>query len=179
MLVDAGFADVRVEEKAESREFIKDWMPGSGCENYVVSANVTAIKPEAAPVDESKTDAVASSVAAAVAKAAGVSSPRRARGRAVSELGGVCRGGGSRGRAPRPTHVHAEGGDGPSPNPRPSWRRRRAPRRAADKRRELPPRRARGGILPSSNETPLIFLASLVDEGGETRRRARSARDAK
>ena len=40
MLVDAGFADVRVEEKAESREFIKDWMPGSGCENYVVSANV-------------------------------------------------------------------------------------------------------------------------------------------
>ena len=30
MLVDAGYADVRVEEKAESREFIKDWMPGRG-----------------------------------------------------------------------------------------------------------------------------------------------------
>lgn len=87
MLVDAGFADVRVEEKAESREFIKDWMPGSGCENYVVSANVTAIKPEAAPVDESKTDAVASSVAAAVAKAAGVSlAAASPAGRAVSEL---------------------------------------------------------------------------------------------
>ena len=42
MLVAAGFTDVRVEEKAESREFIKDWMPGSGAEDFVVSANVTA-----------------------------------------------------------------------------------------------------------------------------------------
>lgn len=50
MLVDAGFADVRVEEKAESREFIKDWMPGSGAEDYVVSANVTAYKPAAGPL---------------------------------------------------------------------------------------------------------------------------------
>jgi arsenite methyltransferase len=89
MLVDAGFADVRVEEKAESREFIKDWMPGSGCENYVVSANVTATKPKLAPVDETSmaTDAVASSVAAAVAKAAGVSlAAAGPAGRAVSEL---------------------------------------------------------------------------------------------
>ena len=45
MLVDAGFADVRVVEKAESREFIKDWLPGSGAEDFVVSANVTATKP--------------------------------------------------------------------------------------------------------------------------------------
>lgn len=89
MLVDAGFADVRVEEKAESREFIKDWMPGSGCENYVVSANVTATKPKTASVDETATatDAVASSVAAAVAKAAGVSlAAAGPAGRAVSEL---------------------------------------------------------------------------------------------
>lgn len=50
MLVDAGFADVRVEEKVESREFIKHWMPGSGAEDYVVSANVTAYKPAAGPV---------------------------------------------------------------------------------------------------------------------------------
>jgi arsenite methyltransferase len=42
MLKDAGFDNVRVEEKVESREFIKDWMPGSGAEDYVVSANVTA-----------------------------------------------------------------------------------------------------------------------------------------
>ena len=46
MLVDAGFADVRVVEKAESREFIKDWLPGSGAEDFVVSANVTATKPK-------------------------------------------------------------------------------------------------------------------------------------
>ena len=45
MLLDAGFADVRVVEKAESREFIKDWLPGSGAEDFVVSANVTATKP--------------------------------------------------------------------------------------------------------------------------------------
>ena len=110
MLADAGFATPSVEEKAESREFIKDWMPGSGCENYVVSANVTAIKPEAAPVDESKTDAVASSVAAAVEKAAGVSlAAASPAGRAVSELvaafAAVAR---AVGELPRPTHVHAE-----------------------------------------------------------------------
>ena len=46
MLVDAGFTDVRVVEKAESREFIKDWLPGSGAEDFVVSANVTATKPK-------------------------------------------------------------------------------------------------------------------------------------
>ena len=32
-------------EKEESKEFIKDWLPGSGAEDYVVSANVTAYKP--------------------------------------------------------------------------------------------------------------------------------------
>lgn len=31
--------------KEESKEFIKDWMPGTGCENYVVSAAITAVKP--------------------------------------------------------------------------------------------------------------------------------------
>lgn len=41
----AGFVDVSVELKEESREFIKDWLPGSGCEEYVVSANVTGRKP--------------------------------------------------------------------------------------------------------------------------------------
>lgn len=45
MMADAGFVDVQVELKEESREFIKDWLPGSGCEDYVVSANVTARKP--------------------------------------------------------------------------------------------------------------------------------------
>jgi|Transcript_9229 arsenite methyltransferase len=45
MLVSTGFCDVRVVEKQESREFIKDWLPGSGAEDFVVSANVTAVKP--------------------------------------------------------------------------------------------------------------------------------------
>ena len=47
MLVDAGFERVSVVEKEESKEFIKDWLPGSGAEDYVVSANVTAYKPAA------------------------------------------------------------------------------------------------------------------------------------
>ena len=41
MLVDAGFADVRVVEKAESREFIKDWLPGSGAEDSVSYTHLT------------------------------------------------------------------------------------------------------------------------------------------
>jgi len=45
MLFEAGFVDVRVELKPDSREYIKDWMPGSGCEDFVVSADVTARKP--------------------------------------------------------------------------------------------------------------------------------------
>lgn len=44
-LRDAGFEQVVIDEKPASREFIKDWVPGSGAEDYVVSANVTAVKP--------------------------------------------------------------------------------------------------------------------------------------
>jgi len=45
MLRAAGFTDVAIEQKAASKEYIKDWLPGSGAEDYVVSANVTARKP--------------------------------------------------------------------------------------------------------------------------------------
>lgn len=41
----AGFEDIRVDVKSESREFIRDWMPGTGAENYVASATIEAIKP--------------------------------------------------------------------------------------------------------------------------------------
>jgi arsenite methyltransferase len=41
----AGFEDVRVDVHAESREVIRDWMPGSSLENYVASATVEAVKP--------------------------------------------------------------------------------------------------------------------------------------
>jgi SAM-dependent methyltransferase len=41
----AGFVDIRIEPKDESREFIKEWAPGRGVEEYVVSATIEAIKP--------------------------------------------------------------------------------------------------------------------------------------
>jgi SAM-dependent methyltransferase len=47
MLIEAGFADVAVRPRPESRTFIKDWMPGSGIEEYVASATVEATKPVA------------------------------------------------------------------------------------------------------------------------------------
>jgi SAM-dependent methyltransferase len=44
-LIEAGFIDVRVTPKPESREIIATWAPGRGIEDYVVSANVEARKP--------------------------------------------------------------------------------------------------------------------------------------
>ena len=41
----AGFEDIRVVVNAESRAFIRDWLPGSGVEDYVASATIEAIKP--------------------------------------------------------------------------------------------------------------------------------------
>ena len=41
----AGFVDVRVTPKPESRELIATWAPGSGIEDFVVSANVEGRKP--------------------------------------------------------------------------------------------------------------------------------------
>jgi len=44
-LANAGFRDVRIEEKPGSREFIRDWAPERGIENYVTSATIEATKP--------------------------------------------------------------------------------------------------------------------------------------
>lgn len=44
MLSEAGFSKVRVEVNEASREFIKDWFPGTGIESYVTSAKIEAVK---------------------------------------------------------------------------------------------------------------------------------------
>ena len=45
MMKEAGFDDIKIAPKDESREFIKDWAPGRGVEDYVLSATIEAIKP--------------------------------------------------------------------------------------------------------------------------------------
>lgn len=46
MLRAAGFEDISIELKEESREIIAGWMPGSGAEDFVASAKVCAVKPK-------------------------------------------------------------------------------------------------------------------------------------
>ena len=45
LLKDAGFENVQVAVQEASREFIRDWMPDTGFENYVASATIEATKP--------------------------------------------------------------------------------------------------------------------------------------
>ena len=45
MLKKAGFSKISIQVKEESREFIKNWIPDSGVEKYVASANIEAVKP--------------------------------------------------------------------------------------------------------------------------------------
>lgn len=42
---EAGFEQIRIQPKDESKEFIKDWAPGKGVEDYVLSATIEAVKP--------------------------------------------------------------------------------------------------------------------------------------
>jgi SAM-dependent methyltransferase len=44
ILADCGFTDIRIAPKDESKAFIKDWAPGRGVEDYVVSATIEAVK---------------------------------------------------------------------------------------------------------------------------------------
>jgi SAM-dependent methyltransferase len=44
-LAEAGFRDVRVTKQPQSRELIATWAPGTGVEDYVVSATIEAVKP--------------------------------------------------------------------------------------------------------------------------------------
>jgi SAM-dependent methyltransferase len=45
MLGDAGFTGIDIRPKEESREFIRDWEPGTKIEDYVLSASIQAVKP--------------------------------------------------------------------------------------------------------------------------------------
>ena len=45
ILADSGFTDIRIAPKDESKDFIKDWAPGRGVEEFVVSATIEAVKP--------------------------------------------------------------------------------------------------------------------------------------
>ena len=144
-----GFADVRVVEKAESREFIKDWLPGSGAEDFVVSANVTATKPSFGRefIKELKKEPESLAASAAAAFDASGASRRRRRGSAPRR--GVRRrarrrrqvGGGTpraaHGRGVCFRHRGHRGG-------RSRFVRQRTRRLGADKRREDTLRRARG-----------------------------------
>lgn len=44
IIATAGFSGITIEPKDGSREFIRDWQPGAKLEDYVVSANIRAVK---------------------------------------------------------------------------------------------------------------------------------------
>jgi len=43
-LIDAGFTDIKLNLKESSRAIISQWLPGSGAEDYVISAEIKATK---------------------------------------------------------------------------------------------------------------------------------------
>jgi hypothetical protein len=45
MLKEAGFTNIQIAPKDESKTFIKDWAPEMPVEDYVVSATIEATKP--------------------------------------------------------------------------------------------------------------------------------------
>ena len=45
MIEGAGFTDVRIEPKNESKDFMRDWAPGNDVMDYIVSATIEGIKP--------------------------------------------------------------------------------------------------------------------------------------
>jgi arsenite methyltransferase len=46
MLQEAGFQDIQIQPKDESRELIKEWVPGKNVQDYIVSATIEAVKPQ-------------------------------------------------------------------------------------------------------------------------------------
>lgn len=68
----AGFTDIRITPKDESREFIRDWAPGRGVENHVLSASIEAIKPGAKPMTTEATPPLHAAIVSLVALAANI-----------------------------------------------------------------------------------------------------------
>jgi arsenite methyltransferase len=48
MLTAAGFVDIRIQPKDESRTFIREWVPGTNIADYLISATIEALKPKGA-----------------------------------------------------------------------------------------------------------------------------------
>ena len=47
MLQEAGFQNIDIQTKDESRELISHWVPGKNVQDYIVSATIEAVKPQA------------------------------------------------------------------------------------------------------------------------------------
>ena len=45
ILENCGYEQIKIAPKDDSKEFIKDWAPGQGVEDYVLSATIEAVKP--------------------------------------------------------------------------------------------------------------------------------------
>ena len=45
MMVDAGFEQITIRFRNESRALVSGWAPGSSAEDYVASALIEAVKP--------------------------------------------------------------------------------------------------------------------------------------
>ncbi|WP_135828278.1 arsenite methyltransferase [Halorussus halobius] len=56
MLADAGFADVSIEPKDDSDEFVREWDPERDPSDYVIAATIEAEKPPTEPTRESATN---------------------------------------------------------------------------------------------------------------------------
>ena len=46
MLQETGFQDIQIQTRDESRELIREWVPEKNVQDYIVSANIEAIKPK-------------------------------------------------------------------------------------------------------------------------------------
>jgi arsenite methyltransferase len=45
MLHEAGFVDMRIQPKDESKTFIREWVPGTNIADYLISATIEAVRP--------------------------------------------------------------------------------------------------------------------------------------